>query len=48
VADESKWGQVAPYTFAQIDQIAAIITTHDAPHALTDVFAASGVRIERV
>lgn len=48
VADESKWGQVAPYTFAQVDQIAAIITTQDAPHALTDVFAASGVRIERV
>jgi DeoR/GlpR family transcriptional regulator of sugar metabolism len=48
VADGSKWGQVAPYTFAQIDQIAAIITTADAPDALTATFAAGGVRIERV
>ncbi len=48
VADASKWGQVAPYTFAQIDQIAAIITTHDAPHEMTDSFASGGLRIERV
>jgi DeoR family fructose operon transcriptional repressor len=48
VADASKWGQVAPYTFAQIDQVASIITTGDAPAELTTALEAAGVRIETV
>src|SRR5262249_40205389 len=36
--DGSKWGQVAPYTFARFSQVSRLITTDDAPpEVVTDV-----------
>jgi DeoR/GlpR family transcriptional regulator of sugar metabolism len=45
VADGSKWGHVAPYTFAQAQQVHHIITT-DAPHDLAKPFLDVGIKVE--
>lgn len=47
LVDGSKWGQVAPYPFARLDQIAAIITSAEAPAAEIDALG-SGEGVPRV
>lgn len=46
LVDGGKWGQVAPYTFADIDQVNRIITSQDAPPDLIDDFRAAGITVE--
>lgn len=46
IADGSKWGQVATYTFATPQQIDRIITTDDAPMELVEQFRQSGVQVD--
>jgi DeoR/GlpR family transcriptional regulator of sugar metabolism len=46
VADGSKWGQVATYTFATPQQIQRIITTDDAPIELVEEFRGLGVLVD--
>ncbi len=48
VADTTKWGQMAPYTFARLDQVKRIITTHTAPNNIVDVITEAGVLVEKV
>jgi DeoR family fructose operon transcriptional repressor len=48
LVDHSKWGQVAPYTFARPSQISRIITGADAPESLIAQFRAAGCAIEVV
>lgn len=48
VADGSKWGQIAPYTFARPQDVALVITSADAPHEHVDEMTAAGVVVERV
>lgn len=47
VADGSKWGQVAPYTFIASGN-GHIITSQDAPKELVDTFRNKGVRVDVV
>lgn len=46
--DHSKWGQVAPYTFARPGQIDRIITGMDAPADLIAQFRAAGHVVEEI
>jgi len=48
LADGSKWGEVAPYTYAHPLQVSAIITDSSAPPALVDHFRAQGVNVQVV
>ena len=46
VADHSKWGRVSFATFAQTEQIAAIISDSKAPPDLVEQLRARGVRVD--
>jgi DeoR family fructose operon transcriptional repressor len=46
IADGSKWGQVAPYTFVRPEQVDCIITTPDAPISLVREFQERGVEVD--
>jgi DeoR family transcriptional regulator, fructose operon transcriptional repressor len=46
LADGSKWGQIAPFTFALPSQIARIITDKNAPANPLDEFRAVGVTVD--
>jgi DeoR family fructose operon transcriptional repressor len=46
VADGSKWGETAPYTFATLAQIERIITDSSAPQSLVSQFQAHGVQVQ--
>lgn len=48
LVDGSKWGQVAPYTFAHLSQIERIITSADAPSELIEQVRGDGVQVEVV
>lgn len=48
LVDGSKWGQVAPYTFARPHQISRIITSDDAPREMVNQFREAGVRVDVV
>lgn len=48
VADATKWGQVAAYTFARPDEIERIITTRDAPAELVRGFRDAGIEVDLV
>ena len=48
VADATKWGQVAAYTFARPDEVDRIITARDAPDDMVRVFRQSGVEVDLV
>src|SRR5690606_28769437 len=48
VADATKWGQVAAYTFARPDEVDRIITSRDAPDNMVRVFRQSGVEVDLV
>lgn len=47
LADAGKWGQVAPYTFARLQQVTRIITTEDAPGDTVGSVEAQGVVVEQ-
>ena len=46
IADGSKWGHVATYTFATPQQINRIITTAEAPVELVEQFRHEGVQVD--
>lgn len=48
IADGSKWGLVAPYTFAQPQEVTAIITSADAAPALVEDIRSTGATVEFV
>jgi DeoR/GlpR family transcriptional regulator of sugar metabolism len=48
LVDESKWGQVAPYTLVAPDQIERVITTRAAPSALVAYFRDLGTEVTMV
>lgn len=48
LADGSKWGQIAPYTFARFSQVHRFITTDDAPPEVVRTVRASGPLVELV
>ena len=48
LADVTKWGQVAAYTFARPDEIDRIITTRDAPEELVRGFRKAGIEVDLV
>ena len=48
VADGSKWGLTAPYTFASVDDIHDAITTSDAQPELVEEFRSLGVNVQVV
>lgn len=48
LVDGSKWGQVAPYTFARLSQIERIITSDDAPIELIAAVRSVGTRVDVV
>lgn len=48
IADGSKWGQVAPYTFITPQQVDCIVTTDSAPTELVEQFRREGVYVEVV
>lgn len=48
LADVTKWGQVAAYTFAQPTEIQRIITTRDAPTDMVRGFREAGVTVDLV
>jgi len=48
LVDHSKWGQVAPYTFARPHQISRIITGVEAPEDVIAQFRATGCIVETV
>lgn len=48
LADASKWGQVAPYTFLKPEKILHIISSDEAPDDLVEAFRERGTRVELV
>lgn len=48
IADGSKWGLVAPYTFAQPQEVTAIITSSDAAPELVADIRSTGATVEFV
>lgn len=48
LVDGSKWGQVAPYTFARFSEVSRIITSSDAPPALVSRVRDDGATVEVV
>jgi len=48
LSDGSKWGQIAPYTFARFNQVHHFITTDDAPEEIVNAVRAEGARVEIV
>lgn len=46
VADGSKWGQVAPYTFLKPHEITRILTSDDAPAEMVRQFREQGVAVD--
>ncbi|MCC6801766.1 MAG: DeoR/GlpR transcriptional regulator [Anaerolineae bacterium] len=48
LADGSKWGQVAPYTFVKTERVSHIITSDDAPAEMIEQFRARGIRVDVV
>jgi DeoR/GlpR family transcriptional regulator of sugar metabolism len=48
VVDSSKWGLIAPYTYASPYQLERIITTQNAPAEMVKQFRSSGVVVETV
>jgi DeoR family transcriptional regulator, fructose operon transcriptional repressor len=46
LADGSKWGEVAPYTFASFQEIERIITDDSAPEDMLDQVRRQGVQIQ--
>lgn len=48
LADASKWGQVAPYTFARPGQIDRIITGTDAPSEAVEMLRQHGTAVDLV
>jgi DeoR family fructose operon transcriptional repressor len=48
LADSSKWGQVAAYTFIKPQQLARIITSEAAPQDIVTQFRELGVLIDRI
>lgn len=48
LTDGSKWGQVAPYTFARFAQISRLITTDDAPPEVVDEVRKAGPEVQIV
>lgn len=48
LVDDSKWGQVAPYTFLRLDQVGRVITNASAPADLVAEVRAKGVDIQQV
>jgi DeoR/GlpR family transcriptional regulator of sugar metabolism len=48
IADGSKWGQVAPYTFARPQDLHLIITSDDAPALPVQEWHEAGTRVEIV
>jgi DeoR/GlpR family transcriptional regulator of sugar metabolism len=43
--DDSKWGQVAPYTFLRLEQVSHVITNAGAPSHLVGEVRALGVDV---
>lgn len=48
LADASKWGQVAPYTFLKPDQIMHVISGEDAPIDLVQAFRERGTQVDLI
>lgn len=48
LVDSTKWGQVAPYTFARPQEVDVIITTEKAPKVMLKVFRDSAIPVEAV
>jgi DeoR/GlpR family transcriptional regulator of sugar metabolism len=48
LADVTKWGQVAAYTFARPEEIDRIITTRDAPETMVRGFRQAGLEVDLV
>lgn len=48
VVDSSKWGLIAPYTYASAYQLERIITTTNAPYEMVKKFRSGGVVVEMV
>lgn len=48
VADGSKWGQVAPYTIAEVHQVDRIVTGDSAPHDQVTQFRDAGIQVDVV
>ncbi len=48
LADGSKWGQVAPYTFLKPEKTLHIISTQDAPLDQVEAFRHGGTRVDLV
>jgi DeoR/GlpR family transcriptional regulator of sugar metabolism len=46
IADDSKWGRIAPYPFVSVPNVDRIITTSGAPEVLVENFRKSGVRVD--
>lgn len=46
LVDSSKWGQVAPYTYAQPNQVDRIITTDQVPAQFLEIFEEVNIPIE--
>lgn len=46
LADGSKWGQVAPYTFIKPERVSHIITSNAAPADMIEQFRAHGIRVD--
>lgn len=47
VADASKWGRIAPYTFVPLERIQRIITDEAAPAESIEQFEARGIPVDR-
>ncbi|HEX2905463.1 MAG TPA: hypothetical protein VHO69_01280, partial [Phototrophicaceae bacterium] len=48
VADGSKWGQIAPYTYLPAKEVSHIITSDLAPREMVEQFRAAGTIVETV
>ncbi len=48
VADGSKWGVVAPYTYANAEQVTRILTDSSAPSVMAQRFSDAGVQVDVV
>jgi DeoR/GlpR family transcriptional regulator of sugar metabolism len=48
VADSSKWGQIAPYTFVAAENVARFITTNKTQPEQVSQFRSAGISVETV